>query len=614
MGKRKRGLESDFEAVARLFSKNSGLRVEVHEGNEALYDFLKNVIRLPAFASYLEGADARAVEGILDHEAAHADEERKLREAGRSSKQVLHGCSKQEHLMINAVEDCRIERDRAARYPGMKRNLAELHKAVAAHVPFEEGHPLWKIGVSVFCAARGFEIPGSEEWQRGILANFGDIIEEMRDPERLASMDDSVRIGRKILARVKDLSEEEPEPEPTPKPDSGKGEEGESGEEGSKSEQGEGEGESESKNHESGESGEGNPLSDEDGEGEGSERTDSPETGSDDDTGRASERGVREACKAAAFATRAPADLLDPLMKALRKRAEDRIASEEVWTVHPRSQVFVEKPYFGDSTSVAEARKKSSVFARRLRSLLNAKAQNRRLPDQESGRLDSSNLYGVRTGNLRVFERTRKGEAINTAITILVDHSGSMAGKSTLDAQEACAFISAALDKIGVPFEVIGFSAYFKNGYIDESGYGLLEDLVHTVYKGFDEPLRKVEGSFHFQAGANNADGDSLLWAAKRIAKRKEDRKIIVVISDGDPAHYSYQDPEGRLRDVVSLLAENGIDTVGVGVGRDGKAAVERFYEYTASCLNSTDLSKTLIQVFERILMDRSYGKRRKAS
>jgi cobaltochelatase CobT len=220
------------------------------------------------------------------------------------------------------------------------------------------------------------------------------------------------------------------------------------------------------------------------------------------------------------------------------------------------------------------------------------------------GKLDRRLLHTVPTGNVNVFKRPDGGRAIDTAVAMLIDGSGSMSGSRIHRASRVAICLAEALDRAGVPFEVTGFnncypeSKEWERMYRDAADKGELWErtsaLVFYVFKGFGESLIKAKpklATIAKMTGGDNGDGDALMRASRRLLKRRESRKVMLVLSDGQPItsgmNVSSNVHAQYLRNVVDRCKKDGIDMVGIGIQSD---CVKKFYDKHVVLNNIDDL------------------------
>lgn len=217
--------------------------------------------------------------------------------------------------------------------------------------------------------------------------------------------------------------------------------------------------------------------------------------------------------------------------------------------------------------------------------------------DHKAGRtLDGPRLARLRVSDPRVFKNRVKREKVNTAVTLLVDSSGSMEGNRWCSAIQLAALFCEALELANVPCEVLTFTTKYPNQPLTHGQRAFA--LRHTILKSFTERAITHRNLWPgmIQFSLDNCDGESVLWAAKRLAARSEKRKVLFVLSDGRPATGMrlgggrvFQILDNHLREVVGNIEKAGIEVLGVGIQSD---AVRRFYPKWVVYNNLDDLMK----------------------
>lgn len=235
--------------------------------------------------------------------------------------------------------------------------------------------------------------------------------------------------------------------------------------------------------------------------------------------------------------------------------------------------------------------------------------RKRLITGQDAGMLDQAALSTVRTGSLDVFADIKKGIALDTAIEVLLDLSGSMGYGDAMDAGGLgfgglggravgrqcpayyCKRIAIALveawEPLRIPNEFIGFTNNHSRavGAPDPDAVRRAPFDFH-VFKAWGERLKFCRERFSTICGHDdNADGEAVLAAAQRLALRPEKRKLLVVISDGYPAHAGIGGNvlNEHLKETVKKITRAGMEVLGVGAGTD---APERFYNKTTGAKN----------------------------
>jgi cobalamin biosynthesis protein CobT len=217
----------------------------------------------------------------------------------------------------------------------------------------------------------------------------------------------------------------------------------------------------------------------------------------------------------------------------------------------------------------------SPSFVSNVRRLLQAKSAKHYQHGHKTGKIAPSRLYRVGLPpidsgdwNCKVFKkRTQETDLMDTCVTVLVDWSGSMHGEKCKHAAKATGLLNEAFAKVlRMPVEILSFSSRGSTP-------------IMAVVKSYSRPATadQIAARFHkFLDHMNgNNDADSVLWAYDRILKRKEKRKLLIVMSDGSPSD-GIGDPSYALKQVTSRIeAEGKVELYGIGIMDRN---VERYY------------------------------------
>ena len=254
-----------------------------------------------------------------------------------------------------------------------------------------------------------------------------------------------------------------------------------------------------------------------------------------------------------------------------------------------------------------------SKLANKLQRKLLAK-QNRSWDfDLEEGTLDTSKLTRIITDPLNslTFKKEKDIKFKDTLVTILIDNSGSMRGKPISVAAICADILSRTLERCSVKVEILGFTTkHWKGGQSREKWMnnqkplfpGRLNDLRHIIYKSADTPWRQSKNNIGLMLKEGllkeNIDGEALKWAYNKILKRKEERKILMVISDGAPVDDSTLSTntsdylENNLKQTVKWIEKNSsIELLAIGIGHD----VTRYYNKAIKIADVQDLGDVMI-------------------
>ncbi len=234
--------------------------------------------------------------------------------------------------------------------------------------------------------------------------------------------------------------------------------------------------------------------------------------------------------------------------------------------------------------------------------------------DQEEGLLDAARLARVviSPGHSLSYKRERDTEFKDTVVSLLIDNSGSMRGRPISIAAISADILARTLERCGVKVEILGFTTRaWKGGQAREKWLadgkpqhpGRLNDLRHIIYKKADEPWRRAHRNLGLMMREGllkeNIDGEALLWAHNRLIARPEDRRIMMVISDGAPVDDSTLSVnsagylESHLRRVIEWIEKQSpVQLVAIGIGHD----VTRYYRRAVTIMDVEQLGGTIIE------------------
>ncbi|WP_378945636.1 cobaltochelatase subunit CobT [Paracoccus sp. R86501] len=255
-----------------------------------------------------------------------------------------------------------------------------------------------------------------------------------------------------------------------------------------------------------------------------------------------------------------------------------------------------------------------SRLANKLQRRLQAQ-QNRSWEfDKEEGVLDAGRLARVVANPTMPlsFKIEKDTEFRDTVVTLLIDNSGSMRGRPISIAAICADVLARTLERCNVKVEILGFTTRaWKGGQAREAWLaagrpaqpGRLNDLRHIIYKSADAPWRRVRPNLGLMMKEGllkeNIDGEALEWAHRRLAKRSEARKILMVISDGAPVDDSTLSVnpanflERHLRDVIAMVEKRrAVELLAIGIGHD----VTRYYERAVTITDAEQLAGAITE------------------
>jgi cobaltochelatase CobT len=241
--------------------------------------------------------------------------------------------------------------------------------------------------------------------------------------------------------------------------------------------------------------------------------------------------------------------------------------------------------------------------------------------DQEEGLLDAARLARVvvSPGQSLSYKIERETEFKDTVVSLLIDNSGSMRGRPIAIAAICGDILAWTLERCGVSTEILGFTTRgWKGGQSREAWLaagrppnpGRLNDLRHIVYKRADEAYRHSRRHLGLMMREGllkeNIDGEALLWAHNRLIARPEERRILMVISDGAPVDDSTASANGgsylerHLRQVIDWIEKRSpVELIAIGIGHD----VTRYYSRAVTIMDADQLAGAMVdqlaQLFE---------------
>src|ERR1700720_2188462 len=283
--------------------------------------------------------------------------------------------------------------------------------------------------------------------------------------------------------------------------------------------------------------------------------------------------------------------------------AEDLCDPEEL----PRFRDYLDKQLQNLSSVV-------SRLANRLQRRLMAQ-QNRSWEfDLEEGMLDPARLSRVIVDPQQPlsFKREKDMDFRDTTVTLLIDNSGSMRGRPITVAATCADILARTLERCGVKVEILGFTTRaWKGGQSRESWLqagkpanpGRLNDLRHLIYKSADAPWRRARKNLGLMMREGllkeNIDGEALDWAHQRLLGRSEQRKILMMISDGAPVDHSTLSVnpgnylERHRRWVIEEAEQRSpVELIAVGMGHD----VSRYYRRAVTIVDAEELGGAMTE------------------
>jgi cobaltochelatase CobT len=275
-----------------------------------------------------------------------------------------------------------------------------------------------------------------------------------------------------------------------------------------------------------------------------------------------------------------------------------------------------------------------SRLANKLQRLLMAQQNRHWEYDLEEGMLDASRLTRIIIDPMHPlsFKREKDTNFRDTCVTLLLDNSGSMRGRPIMVAAMCADILGRTLERVGVKTEILGFTTRaWKGGQSREKWLaagkppqpGRLNDLRHIVYKSADEPWRRAKRNLGLMMREGllkeNIDGEALTWAYNRLIARPEQRKILMVISDGAPVDDSTLSVnagnylELHLRRVIEEIeTRSNVELTAIGIGHD----VTRYYKKAVTIVDAEQLGGAMTEQLISLFAEEAArsGRRRRAA
>ena len=241
--------------------------------------------------------------------------------------------------------------------------------------------------------------------------------------------------------------------------------------------------------------------------------------------------------------------------------------------------------------------------------------------DLEEGLLDSARLARIITNPYHSlsFKREKQTNCRDTVVSLLIDSSGSMRGRSITIAAMCADILGRTLERCSVKVEILGFTTRAWRGgqsrelwlqHGKQAQPGRLNDLRHIIYKAADMPWRRARTNIGLMMREEllkeNIDGEALLWAHNRIAGRPEDRKILMVISDGLPVDNStlLVNPSNYLEQhlkfaIDKIENQSPVELVAIGIGHDVTHHYRRAVTITDAEQLGDAMTEQLVDLFD---------------
>ena len=273
----------------------------------------------------------------------------------------------------------------------------------------------------------------------------------------------------------------------------------------------------------------------------------------------------------------------------------------------------------------------TSRLATRLQRLLLAQQTRQWIYELEDGMIDNARLARIvsRPDVTTIYKIEKDTDFRDTVVSLLIDNSGSMRGRPITIAALSADILARTLERCGVKVEILGFTTRdWKGGFSRKAWMeqgrrpdpGRLNDLRHIIYKSADQRLNRARRNLGLMLKdgilKENIDGEAIQWSVARLRARREQRKILMVISDGAPVDDStlsansggYLDQ--HLRQVIAGVEKSGdIELLAIGIGHD----VTRYYSRAVTLHDVEQLGDTMLKEITRLFAKEDIRLTRKA-
>jgi cobaltochelatase CobT len=252
--------------------------------------------------------------------------------------------------------------------------------------------------------------------------------------------------------------------------------------------------------------------------------------------------------------------------------------------------------------------------------------------DLEEGYLDPARLTRIVIDPMQPlsFKRERDTDFRDTVVTLVIDNSGSMRGRPITVAATCADILARTLERCGVKVEILGFTTKaWKGGMAREkwlhsgkpAAPGRLNDLRHIIYKSADQPWRRAKRNLGLMMREGllkeNIDGEALLWAHNRLVARPEQRKILMMISDGAPVDDSTLSVnpgnylERHLRAAIEMIeTRSPVELIAIGIGHD----VTRYYRKAVTIVDAEELAGAMTEQLAELFAEEQARPQRKTA
>ena len=600
-------LETVLEKVGRVLSDRYGIRV-VCKGNRCCTD--GKVIYLPALPDEVPAELMGAIRAFLDHEVGHIVGE---------SDTTLGGEFRRKHgddafSVLNVLEDLRVEEIMRKTYAGCGINLRAGYEFAVDMLAgmADRLQPIKQLTTAIYSRGSGHDdLPFLGAGAYALCDRIGQEITSSvtaHDTAEVAEI--AERVWSIVSKQIAPTGKAEPRKQPAPS--------GTEGEDGSEKASGEHDSENAPTATRQGSRSQQAAAASASSPNKASQNVPSrQETAQNQPPVKAGpQQAATVSPSGQAAGSHGPmAELPALIEQGIAQYAETNHAYR-VWTTEfDRVEVAPNKRHHDHRAMLAGVMPYVGGVRQRLLQSLQAEANCRWFGDREKGSVDPKSLHRLAMETSpRVFRQRVRSRTKSTAATLLIDLSSSMRGAKLDLAMKTATVFCEALERLAIPSSVIGFSTAESDllkrvaEQLNVKESELVKQyrfvpLRHTILKRFEEPWRKISGRFTTVHSQNLTPlGESLLFAARDIAGRREERKVVMCLTDGkpvvgiDPEDVAFQ----HAKDAIVRIEKAGIEVILVGIM---EPSVERLHKKNVIVRSLNELPGTVIRQLQSILM-----------
>jgi len=292
--------------------------------------------------------------------------------------------------------------------------------------------------------------------------------------------------------------------------------------------------------------------------------------------------------------------------KAYVKKIVEKLYSANPYTCNPAYDQYIKIPkhYGNDCLKLIQSKQKEIAYIKSKLLRLSHAYKPTKQRGMRTGKLDNLRIAQIDITDNVCTKQIKQLRPAEEAFCILIDMSGSMKGVMQ-KARQCVAVIGSVLDQHRKPFEILGWSG-------KSIGYNRYKDVVrktqidHYIFKEFrDSFASRRECLQHLVAKEQNVDGEAVYWAACRLSRRHERKKILIVISDGYPEDGKTEKSAlyNHLHKVLKDIEVAGINVIGIGLTQRGIDAVRTFYKNATYVSDPKDLTTNFLNLLNKILL-----------